>query len=249
MPDTSKCFNLINGVTHDLKSPLHAMLGFTDLVKSDLEQLSVSGLPEKTLSHLKLVTEIGHDMLELINNMLTAARIQSGQMAITPVMLTQDIISARLDELEQTFIAEAQSRNITFSVNYARLPELAQWDVKSLRYFVMNNLISNALKFVEKDGTVAVHLDTDDNDRVHITVADNGPGIPLNERQNIFQQFTQGKTSLRSAHGSGYGLFNACQMIKTHHGQINITEGIGGLGVCFTVSLPAMPFQNEPLQK
>jgi len=241
MPKKSPCYNLISGVSHDLKSPLHAILGFTDLIKTDIQQLQ--NLPERTISHLDLVCNIGNDMLELINNMLTTARLNSGQQEIEPLLITHDVLIKRIHELESTFKAEVQSRNIDFSIDYGRLPEVACWDVKSLRYFVMNNLISNALKFVKKDGIVQVYIDTDDDDQVSISVSDNGPGIPVHEREKIFEQFSRSEDIEFSTPGSGLGLYNAHQMIQKHHGHISTSDGLENSGITFTAKLPAMPFE------
>lgn len=242
MPETTPCFNLINNVTHDLKSPLHALLGFTDLVKTQLNNLPA--VPERLLEHLDLMASIENDMLGLINNMLTTARLNSGQQAISPVVLTHDVFRQRLHELETTFKAEVLSRNIDFSLRYDRLPQVVNWDVKHIRYFVMNNLISNALKFVGNAGKVVVNLDTDENDLVSITVSDNGPGIAPAERKQIFERFRQSPDTLLSHENSGMGLYNAAQMIETHHGTIEIAEGLEGKGVSFIVRLPAQPFNT-----
>ena len=168
MSETNNCFNLVNGVSHDLKSPLHAILGFTDLVKTELE--NIPDLPAKTIRNLELITSIGYDMLELINNMLTNARLHAGEQTIEPLFVTHDVLCGLMNNLEETFMAEMISRNIDFSVSHGELPELVYWDVKSLQYFVMNNLISNALKFVKKDGTVHVHVELEDNNIVAVRV-------------------------------------------------------------------------------
>ncbi|MDH5424681.1 MAG: HAMP domain-containing histidine kinase [Gammaproteobacteria bacterium] len=243
MSKTNHCFNLVNGVSHDLKSPLHAILGFTELVKTEL--LTLNKLPEKSLKHLDIVSSIGHDMLDLINNMLTAARLQSGQQNIEPLFITHDVCLSLMSDLEETFKAEMISRNIEFSISYGKLPELIYWDVKSLRYFVMNNLISNALKFVNKDGTVHVHMESDENNMVSVSVADNGPGIPLADREKIFERFAQASNNMQSNNGSGFGLFNANETVKTHRGRITISDGLNNKGVTFTVTIPAIPFDND----
>jgi len=243
MSKKSDCFNLVSGVSHDLKSPLHAILGFTDLVKTELESLQT--LPDKTIKHLELISSIGADMLELINNMLTNARMHAGKQTIEPLLVTHDVLIKRMHELEETFRAETISRNIDFSISHGKLPPLVYWDVKSLRYFVMNNLISNALKSVKKNGTVHVHVELEENNIVAVSVTDNGPGIALAERERIFNRFTQSSDSVFSKDNSGLGLFNANKMVKTHHGTLEISDGIDNKGVTFTMRLPAIPFESD----
>ena len=242
MPESNHCINLVSGVSHDLKSPLHAILGFTQLVTSELEKLDIPA--EQMIQNLSLVTSIGNDMLDLINNMLTRARLQSGQQNIEPVFVTQNVLIELINELEETFKAEMISRNIDFQVSHGKLPELVYWDVKCLRYFVMNNLVSNALKFVNKDGMVHVHIEVDKDDMVSVLVADNGPGIPLADREKIFSRFTQSGITMPSKDSCGLGLFNANETVKTHHGSLSIGDGIDGKGITFTMRLPAIPFED-----
>lgn len=243
MSESKQCINLVSGVSHDLKSPLHAILGFTELVKSELETLNIPA--EKMIQHLTLVSNIGNDMLELINNMLTRARLQSGEQSIEPLFVTREVLIGLINELEETFKAEMISRNIDFIVSHGKLPEFVHWDIKSLRYFVMNNLVSNALKFVNKDGIVHVHIEVDEEDIVSVSVADNGPGIPLADREEIFSKFTQASTTIPSKDSCGLGLFNASETVKTHHGSLKVSDGINGKGVTFTMCLPATPFEVD----
>ena len=243
MSKKTDCINLVSGVSHDLKSPLHAILGFTDLVKTELESLQT--LPEKSIKHLDLIANIGTDMLELINNMLTNARMHAGKQSIEPLFVTHDVLISRMSELEETFKAEMMSRNIDFSISHGELPDLVYWDVKSLRYFVMNNLISNALKSVQKDGTVHVHVELNENNTIAVSIADNGPGIALAERERIFKRFTQSSDTVFSKENSGLGLYNANKMIETHHGTLEISDGLDNKGVTFTMRLPTIPFETE----
>jgi len=243
MSKKTDCINLVSGVSHDLKSPLHAILGFTDLVKTELEALQTP--PDKSIKHLDLITSIGADMLELINNMLTNVRMHAGKQTIDPLFVTHDVLITRMSELEETFRAEMMSRNIDFSISHGRLPPFVFWDVKSLRYFVMNNLISNALKSVQKNGTVHVHVELEENNIVAVSVADNGPGIAPAERKKIFNRFTQSSDTVFSKENSGLGLFNANKMVETHHGTLEISDGLDNKGVTFTMRLPTIPFETD----
>ena len=76
-----KCDDIVSGITHDLKSPLNALIGFVELALEDLTNISEA--PIETIKDLNMVRNIGKDMTSLINNMLTSARIQSGQQPLS----------------------------------------------------------------------------------------------------------------------------------------------------------------------
>ena len=235
-----KCADMVNGVTHDLKSPLNAILGYAELAIEDLT--NKPEIPKDTLNDLKMITTLARDMGGLINNILTSARIQSGQQTLLLTRISREELIGQLKLIEKTFYAEARSKRIEFSMSYSQLPEYVYWDLQSLRYFVINNLISNALKFVGNNGIVKLHVNSDENDIVIMSISDNGPGIPEDERESMFNKFSQASNNIRSFSGSGYGLFNAAKMIKAHCGSIKIQNGIDEKGVAFVLELQARPF-------
>ena len=237
-----KCTDFISGITHDLKSPLNGILGYIQIAMIKLNKLP--NIPQDVIDELFLAMNIGKDMNKLIHNMLTVARMQSGNMPITPVKILRQELVEQINSLEKTFEAEAASKNIDFIVTYGRLPNSVVWDIQSLRYFVINNIVSNALKFTGIGGKVYVHVESNIHDWVSISVSDNGPGIPYSDREAIFDQFSQASNNkLHSSMGSGYGLFNAAYITQTHKGTITVNDGIGGQGVKFEVVLQTNPFR------
>lgn len=226
-------------VSHDLKSPLTAILGFVAMIKLDLSDHAV---PERIIEDLNMVESLGEEMLVLIGNMLTAARLQAGKEPMTPARVNRDDLLAIIRALEKTFQAEAKSRKVDFSVSVAKLPPSVSWDLLRIRYFAINNLVSNALKFVGEGGKVEVGIDTDDADHVIIVVADNGPGVPLAEWNAIFEKLNQSSSNIRVHGGGGFGLFNAAQILRAHQGTIEVRDGIDGKGVAFEIRIPAHPF-------
>jgi len=238
-----QCTDFISGITHDLKSPLSGILGFIQIAMIKLNKLP--DIPQDIIDELVIANNIGKDMNKLIQNMLTVTRMQSNQMPISSIKMGKDELKEQIYFLEKTFQAEASSRNIDFIVTHGRLPDFVFWDVQSLRYFVINNLVSNALKFVHNSGKVYVHIESNVHDWVSISVSDNGPGIPLKERNTIFERFSQASNNtLNSLQGSGYGLFNAAHMTKSHKGTITVDDGLDGVGARFEVVLPVNPFRH-----
>lgn len=240
--NSMKCADMVSGVTHDLKSPLNAILGYAEMAIEDLK--NISGVPKDTLNDLNMITTLGKDMSVLISNILTSARIQSGQQTLLLTRISREELIEQLKLIEKTFHAEARSKRIEFSMSYSQLPEYVYWDIQSLRYFAINNLISNALKFVGNNGIVKLHIDTNENDTVTMSISDNGPGIPEDERESIFNKFSQASNNVRSFSGSGYGLFNAAKMITAHCGSIKIQNGIDEKGVSFILEIQAKPLPD-----
>lgn len=232
----------VASVSHDLKSPLNAILGFASLAR---EGMAGGADRERIIEDLEMVRILGQDMLFLINNMLTAARLQAGQEQLAPLAIAEPDLRAIIGGLEKTFQAEARSRKVSFSVKVGALPAVVHWDMTRIRYFAINNLISNALKFVGEGGRVEVGIDTDAAGSVVIRVADDGPGVPVGERQAIFGKFRQAGSHDRAHGGSGLGLYNAAQVTRAHRGSIEVRDGLDGKGVAFVVHLLAHPFADE----
>ena len=237
----AKCSDYISGITHDLKSPLNGIMGFIQISMKKLKKLP--DIPQEIIEDLAIARNICHDMDKLIHNMLTVTRMQSGNMPITPVKILRLELIEQIKLLKKTFEAEAASKNIELLVTYCRLPLSVTWDIQSLRYFVINNLVSNALKFTGNGGKVHIHIESNAHDWVSVSISDNGPGIPVNERATIFELYSQAtNNSFDSSMGTGYGLFNAAYMAKSHKGKLNVDDGIDGKGVKFELLIHSNPF-------
>lgn len=234
--------DFLASVTHDLKSPLNAILCTIDMLKAEIQSGNASR--EGMLGSLAIAQMAGADMLELVNNMLTTARMQAGKEIAYPDLINRFELTERAKSMEKTFHSEALGKQVDFSVTVGKLPRIVYWDMQKIRLFAINNLISNALKFSgHKGGTVKVHIDCDNNNNVVVSVMDDGPGIPLAERAGVFGKFVQASNNPRSYQGGGFGLFNAHQTVAMHHGSIEIQDGLNGRGVSFVVKIPAIPFE------
>ena len=234
--------DFLASVTHDLKSPLNVILCTIAMLKEDIAVGRVD--KEMILSDLSNVEMSGKNMLEMINNLLTTARMKAGKEILSPTWISRSELKQRAISLENTFRNEARSKNIDFSVSVGELPNFVYWDIQRIRYFAINNLISNALKFIRQGGTLKVVINAENNNVV-ISVMDDGPGIPESERAGIFNKFIQAKNNPRSFQGGGFGLFNAYQTITMHQGKIEIEDGLHGKGVTFRVTMPVVPLGLE----
>ncbi|HEX5364735.1 MAG TPA: HAMP domain-containing sensor histidine kinase [Gallionella sp.] len=237
--------DFLASVTHDLKSPLNAILCTIDMLKMHIASENLDR--DAMLRNLSIAEMAGSDMLALVNNMLTTARMHAGKETADPALLGRAELIERTRNMERTFHNEALGKNIDFSVTIGTLPEYVYWDIQKIRFFAVNNLISNALKFLGHGGTVKVLIDSDADNNVLISVMDDGPGIPVSERAGVFGKFVQASNNARSFQGGGFGLFNAHQTIAMHHGSIEILDGLNGKGVTFQIKLPAIPFEFDEI--
>lgn len=237
-----KALNAITMITHDLKSPLNAILGGLDYID---ELINEENLDRDEMSELLVTMKTaGTNMLNLIQNMLRVERIEAGKDKIEcqPVH-GMDII---LKDMVNTFRYQASVNKIKLISQIEQDLPSCCWDVDKIHYHVINNLISNAIKFVQPDGLVVMSARAVNGNMI-ISVADNGPGIPQEERKKVFNKYEKATNkSIRTFEGSGLGLYTAFLVVKQHGGTISINDGLDGKGVTFTISLPLNPSIPSP---
>lgn len=231
--------NLLAMITHDLKSPMIAILGAVEL----LQDMPTQGLkPDLLTESLQLISSAGQNMMELIDQILIMARIEAGKEPIDPIRIDQlDLV---LNSISETFKYEAKINSITITNNIApQLPDV-YWDLHKIQYHVLNNIFSNALKFTPAGGRIELSAGVDGG-HIVIKIADNGPGISEIDRKRIFNRYerilVESKRSYKSA---GLGLYNAHLFVHKHNGTITVSDGLDGCGSCFTIKLPPQPFNT-----
>lgn len=220
-------------VSHDLRTPLNSIIGFSDLITGD-----VGGrMNKKHAEFIAAINRNGHALLAMINELLDLSSLESGHVNLrretVPLQtLLDDLKAATLPLLDSAGIVmcwpEAEALgNKTALVDRRRIVQ------------VLVNLVDNARKFTPQGGTVTVNLDSDAQ-QVRLVVADNGPGIPASECDRIFAPYYQRPTNGGMAsvgHGVGLGLAIVKSIVDRHGGQIALDSGIGK-GCRFTVTLP-----------
>ena len=218
-------------MSHELRTPLHAILGFSTLVRDD------PGLSEQHRHDLDIVNRSGERLLDLIDDVLDVAKIESGMVAVenAPFDL-RDVIRDTLDMMRPR--ARAKNLDLALAV-FADFPRFARSDAGKLRQ-VLVNLISNAVKYTER-GCVFLRLDAkplEDPRRLRLTfeVLDTGIGIAAEDQARIFAPFVQaGKAG--SQKGTGLGLSITRQFVELMGGTIRVTSALGK-GSAFRVDLP-----------
>ena len=231
--DEEKMKFLINA-THDIRSPLTIILSALKKIKS--ERLRV-GDDQSGMSN-PAVDTIEHNaqrILNLVNQILDVRKIDKQQMQLH---CQQTDIVAFTEGVCRMFDFSAKERNIHFSFGHEGLDRLDAWIDRTQFDKVISNLLSNAFKYCNDGGEVAVGLKSLE-DSLELSVSDNGVGIDEDSLKHIFDRFYQGSNSRRiHIDGTGIGL-NLCKMIVAmHHGTIEAHNRTDTNGAVFTVRLP-----------
>lgn len=219
----------ISIISHDLRTPFSSILGFTDLLEND-DELS----EEERKQYIKYIQEASRSMLSLVNSLLDWTRLQTGRIRFEPQKTNvTEIINDSISALRGSAI-QKQIDLISELKN-----ELYLFIDKSLIIQVFNNLISNAIKFTYKNGTVTISASPAENKRfVKFSVRDTGIGIQPEDLPKLFKvdsKFTTEGTA--GEKGSGLGLSLVKEIIEKHGGQIWV-ESKPGEGSNFQFTLP-----------
>ncbi|WP_337864715.1 PAS domain S-box protein [Ignavibacterium sp.] len=219
----------ISIISHDLRTPFSSILGFTDLLENDDELTE-----EERKQYIKYIQEASRSMLSLVNSLLDWTRLQTGRIRFEPQKANvTEIINDSISALRGSAI-QKQIELISKLKN-----ELYLFIDKSLIIQVFNNLISNAIKFTYKNGTVTISVSPAENKRfVKFSIKDTGIGIQPEDLPKLYKvdsKFTTEGTA--GEKGSGLGLSLVKEILEKHGGQIWV-ESKPGLGSDFQFTLP-----------
>ncbi len=236
--------DFVSLVSHELRTPLTSIIGFISLVlEGKTGPLNDGQQKSLTRAHRQ-----SQRLAELINDLLDVSRIEAGriQMKLQQVNLV-DIAQQRLEELRPP--ADEKEIKLVLDVQ-TDLPSLTG-DAEHLGQ-VFTNLLGNAIKFTPPNGEVIVRLsrrrwpigdtpaDTMNGaEGIYTEVIDTGPGIPIQEREMVFDKFKQlSNVQTRQQGGTGLGLSIARGFVEAHHGKIWVDAGENGKGCNFQIWLP-----------
>lgn len=223
-------------VGHEVRTPLNGVLGMADVMHR------VGGLAPDQAERLDLIRDSGQTLLELLNEILDQSKIETGQVVAERVDFN---LLQVIEKTAASWRPEAESRGLDLHVD---LDGIQLADVKGdplrLRQ-ILNNLVSNALKFTES-GHVTIQLSQapdGDDWLTTLEVIDTGTGVPEAKRDTIFEAFHQADASItRRYGGTGLGLSISRQLARLMGGELRLRANPGG-GSCFSLTLPLAPGQ------
>lgn len=231
---TDAKFNFFTNISHELRTPLTLIIG-------PLEDTLVSSRLHFTLkNNLELVQRNAFRLLKLINQLMDFRKIEEGKMEINA---STQVLGDFVFEISNEFKDLARKKHISLNMNDKTAGLNIDFD-QSMIDKVLFNLLSNAFKFSEENGTINITIDQDkEQENAIIEIEDNGIGMSTEDAEHAFDVFYQGHSS--TFKGTGLGLALSKELIKAHNGNIIINSKKGS-GTCFTITLPFK--QNKGLR-
>ncbi len=231
-------------MSHEMRTPLHGILGLTRLLRKD-GALAPARRPDE---QLLLIERAGEHLLTLINDVLDFSKLEAGQVRLSPQVFD---LAALIDDVVSLSVPSAFQAGLALSARlHMPRPCMVRGDPSRVRQ-VLHNLIGNAIKFTEAGAVTVVARHR--GSRTRIAVHDTGVGIPVAELPRIFDAFHQADSSFtRRYGGTGLGLTIARELARAMGGDLVVTSQ-PGRGSCFTVTLelpeaaPAAPAPRVPV--
>ena len=214
-------------IIHDLRNPL----GSISLALHMLEMV----LPDDILNENRQLLEIArysnNRMIQLVESLLDVSRMEAGESQF--IFEPFDLVELLRNVTEGLLMARKRQIRVE-----TRLPESMKVTAdRDKLERVLQNLLDNALKFTPNGGVVRLSAEQRDSD-VLVSITDNGPGIPENERLYIFERFAQVQSDKRTRRGFGLGLVYCRLAVEAHGGRIWVEPGENSNGSCFRFTLP-----------
>ena len=234
----------LNNMSHDIRTPMNAIIGFTNIaIKQELKP-EVRGCLEK-------IEESSEHLLTLINDVLDISRIESGKIKFAPIPVD---ITAVADTVLSIMYGFLSNRNITFQTDLA-VPEMPYVLADAVRIReVLVNILGNAVKFTEDGGSISFgasyHPGEDDRHiMVRYRIIDTGVGMSEEFVEHIFDEFSQEDNGARTQYkGTGLGMAITKRYVDLMGGSISV-ESKKGEGSTFTVELPMELTDKSNVQK
>jgi signal transduction histidine kinase len=236
----------LRAMSHELRTPLNAISGYTEILEMGIRGV-VNPAQVKDLGRIKRASAY---LLRLINDVLTIARLEGAR----PLHLISIAVNPVLSEVEGLCILQAKANALELTVTECGQEIFATADAERFQQILLN-LVTNAIKFTPKGGSISVTCD-DDMGVVRVRVRDTGVGVRLLDIERVFEPFVQVDRHLTTdtQQGVGLGLSISRELARAMRGDLTL-ESAEGVGSTFTLTLPiasdisaAPPTETEALQ-
>ena len=225
--------DFVANVNHELRTPL-------SMIKGCVETLLDGNAPnpQDQERFLQKIQKHSDRLTYLIEDLLALSQLESGQIAMNHAQIPlAPLVQRVFDDLQD----RAQPRSITLASNVQN--QIQIWADPDRIHQVIQNLVDNGIKYGQPGGNVCVRANrSNNNDSVIIHISDDGPGIPENARQRIFERFFRvDKARSREQGGTGLGLAIVKHIIQAHNGRVWLNDNHNNKGATFSLSLPTKP--------
>ena len=234
--DANKTKSLfLANMSHEIRTPLNGIIGFTKF-------LSSTKLDEEQDDFVKIIRKSSEDLLSIINDILDISKIENGAISLEEVFFNP---MEEFENVIESYAANASKKDIDFSlwIDPIFSSLLLRSDPGKIKQ-VLINLISNAVKFTDKQGAIDVIVEqtavSTDNIEVKFTVKDTGVGISKEQEEKVFEAFTQADISTsRKYGGTGLGLTISAGLVNALGGALKVESVLGeGSSFYFTLDIP-----------
>ncbi len=225
-------------MSHELRTPLNSIIGFSEFLASEGD----GSLSSTQREYLEDIRNSGNHLLQLINDVLDLAKVESGKMEISP-----EPFSARtaLTEVCSVVRRMVEEKHLELRTHVDKGVDAVTLDPLRFKQ-VLYNLVSNAVKFTDPGGRIDIHLGRAEAGALRLEVRDNGIGIAPEDLPRLFREFEQLDTGPgRRYQGSGLGLSLTKKLVELHGGAIQV-ESAPGRGTRFSVSFPTDLAERPP---
>jgi two-component system phosphate regulon sensor histidine kinase PhoR len=209
--------DFVGNASHELRTPLTSIKGYLETVKEDFK----TGNFEQAGSFLQIISRNVDRLIELVNDLLTISTLESHPQVkssnINPMQLSHLVVS------DLMILAQAKNQKISINSNVESL----RVDVEKVDQ-VLRNLVSNAIKYIPENKEIQINWEYDADGTVVLKVKDNGPGIPKEHHDRLFERFYRiDKGRSRDRGGTGLGLAIVKHIVMAHGGRVELRSEIG----------------------